>query len=538
MKRWIGCGLLALASASTQAFCGFYAGKADAHLFNEASQVVIARHGVRTVLTLVSGYQGEPSEFALVVPTPQGIQPHQVQVLDPALVEQLDAYSAPRLAESHDADPCQRSRFRWGPIPRPEDPRYPPPPSPHPHYSPDPTVLGVTVETRFTRGEYDIVNLSARESEGLETWLQENGYRLPQGASAALKPYINQGMRFLVAKVHLPAQERGAAQRLRPLQLDYESPHFMLPLRLGMLNARPGQPQDLIVYALTPNGRVESQNYPNKTVPAHLNLPPLAKPSFAQVYQALFAEAAQREQHRTVFTEYVGKMSECERCVVAPLRVEQQVRLGAFWVQNPGFVAADLARFGGGGPVVLTRLHLRTTLESFPEDLMLTDTGTAQNWQARYEVQQPHEGTVAACSARLGQENCAAICRPRVAALPVPPPKPRHRMEKSGVEIPHPGAIIVSGPMEGVEASLFGNRAVLQRDCETQCHSGRLRDLSRAARYYERTVPERVAAEKRTLAQLTGWSLAEIDAMPEAHRHDAPLGAERFKTHWWARSPR
>jgi hypothetical protein len=50
--------------------------------------------------------------------------------------------------------------------------------------------LGVTVEAEYTVGEYDIVILSAKESDGLETWLQSNGYKIPDGASAALQPYI------------------------------------------------------------------------------------------------------------------------------------------------------------------------------------------------------------------------------------------------------------------------------------------------------------------------------------------------------------
>ena len=43
--------------------------------------------------------------------------------------------------------------------------------------------LGVTIEARYTVGEYDILILSAKESGGLETWLTENGYRIPAGAT-------------------------------------------------------------------------------------------------------------------------------------------------------------------------------------------------------------------------------------------------------------------------------------------------------------------------------------------------------------------
>lgn len=39
--------------------------------------------------------------------------------------------------------------------------------------------LDVTVEASYTVGEYDIVMLSAKQSNGLETWLRENGYKMP-----------------------------------------------------------------------------------------------------------------------------------------------------------------------------------------------------------------------------------------------------------------------------------------------------------------------------------------------------------------------
>jgi hypothetical protein len=53
-----------------QAFCGFYAGKADANLFNEASQVVMVRDGKRTVISMLNDYKGPLSEFAWWCPHP------------------------------------------------------------------------------------------------------------------------------------------------------------------------------------------------------------------------------------------------------------------------------------------------------------------------------------------------------------------------------------------------------------------------------------------------------------------------------------
>lgn len=108
--------------------------------------------------------------------------------------------------------------------------------------------LGVTVEAKYTVGEYDIVILSAKYSEGLETWLKGNGYRIPKGTSDILGSYIKQKMRFFVAKVNLKEHSKLGFSYLRPIQVAYESPKFMLPIRLGTINA--DGPQELFIYIL------------------------------------------------------------------------------------------------------------------------------------------------------------------------------------------------------------------------------------------------------------------------------------------------
>ena len=57
-------------AASASAFCGFYVGKADTQLFNKASEVAIARHDNKTVITMANDFKGDVKEFAMVVPVP------------------------------------------------------------------------------------------------------------------------------------------------------------------------------------------------------------------------------------------------------------------------------------------------------------------------------------------------------------------------------------------------------------------------------------------------------------------------------------
>ena len=91
---------------SALAFCGFYVAKADSKLYNKASQVVIARKDNRTVLTMANDYQGDVKDFAMVVPVPTVLKEEQVIVAKPKIIERLDAFSAPRLVEYFDEDPC------------------------------------------------------------------------------------------------------------------------------------------------------------------------------------------------------------------------------------------------------------------------------------------------------------------------------------------------------------------------------------------------------------------------------------------------
>src|SRR4028118_1686067 len=179
------------------AFCGFYVAKADTKLYNQASQVILARNGDRTVLTMANDYQGDVKDFAIVVPVPVVLQQDQVNVGDPKIIERLDAFSAPRLVEYFDPDPCMDytpDNTQSGGTRGAEDEL-------ESRFNRDANALGVTVEARFSVGEYDILMLSAKESNGLETWLRQNDYRIPQGANQLLRPYIRQNMKFFVAKV-------------------------------------------------------------------------------------------------------------------------------------------------------------------------------------------------------------------------------------------------------------------------------------------------------------------------------------------------
>jgi hypothetical protein len=256
--------------------------------------------------------------------------------------------------------------------------------------------LGVTIEAQYTVGEYDILILTAQQSTGLETWLRENGYRIPSGASEVIASYLKQNMRFFVAKVNLSEQAKLGFTYLRPLQVAYESPKFMLPIRLGMVNAKGSQ--DLFVFALTRRGRVETTNYRAVKLPADMELPVFLKQpnEFGAFYKAMFTRQVQSQNGHAVFTEYAWDMRWCDPCAADPLSSGELRQLGVFWADNGVRVPPD---------VFLTRLHVRYDGAHFPEDLVFQETADRANFQGRYVLRHAWTGADACGEAAAYQRS-------------------------------------------------------------------------------------------------------------------------------------
>ncbi|HSO32609.1 MAG TPA: DUF2330 domain-containing protein [Labilithrix sp.] len=319
--------LFALTPRVAAAFCGFYVSGADAKLFADATQVVMMREGTRTVLAMQNDYQGPPKDFAMVIPVPVILQKENVKTLPKELFAKVDALSAPRLVEYWEQDPCR---------------------------GPDQgglKLLGgagfgsgggaglagigggtstVRIEAQFEVGEYEILILSAQDSGGLDAWLRGRGYKIPDNAEPALRPYVQAGSKFFVAKVNVAKVtfEGGRAQ-LSPLRFHYDSETFTLPVRLGMLNS--SGTQDLIVQILAPRAqRYAVANYPAATIPTNLDVAESARGSFPAFYAALLDKTLEKTPGAVV-TEYAWGASSCDPCPgsVQGLTTDDLATLGA-----------------------------------------------------------------------------------------------------------------------------------------------------------------------------------------------------------------
>lgn len=370
------------------AFCGFYVAKADSKIFNKASQVIIARDGNKTVITMSNDFQGKVKNFAMVVPVPQVLQERNIRVVDRNIFDKLDAYSSPRLVEYHDPAPCNLySRDKS--VMSNSSPRFAKQKEMKLEESEADADLGVTIQAKYNVGEYDILILSATQSNGLKKWLTQNGYKIPKNAEEVLDPYIKSDMKFFVAKVNLSKFENEVYTDLRPLQITLNSPKFMLPIRLGMANGKGNQ--DLIIYTLTKKGRVECTNYRTIKMPTGMEMPTFIKDDFGNFYADVFKKRWERNRGKAVYLEYSWDISprnfvKCDPCVSPAPNFSDMQRAGAWWVAG-----------SRDENVHFTRLHVRYNRKNFPQDLKFQTTPNETNFQARYVLRHPYTGDVS-CS--------------------------------------------------------------------------------------------------------------------------------------------
>jgi hypothetical protein len=390
------------------AFCGFYVSEGNTKLYNNATQVVLLRDGTRTALSMQNNYQGPPDKFAMVVPVPVVLQKEQVKTLDRGVLDKIDQLDAPRLVEYWEQDPC------WEPPPenrelldfgmRKEMMMAPSPTEAH---------ALVRIEAKFAVGEYDIVILSAEDATALETWLKQEKYSIPDGAEPYLRPYVQAGSKFFVAKVD-PQKvkfENGMAT-LSPLRFHYDTETFTLPIRLGLINSKDAQ--DLIVHILAKDKRYEAANYPNVTIPTNLDVEESVRGSFGPFYAALF-DATLAKNPKSIVTEYAWDASSCDPCP-GPTLDENDLRvLGGDSLPTPP---------QGAWGWTLTRLHARYDANALGADLVfkeapaivggrefLTDgkalekgsqPSSTNNFQGRYAVRHAWTGPIACANPHRG----------------------------------------------------------------------------------------------------------------------------------------
>ena len=421
--------LVALAETAS-AFCGFYVAGSNATLRNDATQVVLMRKGTRTVLAMQNDYKGPPEAFALVVPVPVVLAKDDVRTLPKEVFAHVEAMGAPRLVEYWEQDPCPKeSEGRYGAMGfgagtgtgygigggrggmRGRD-------------------LGVTVEAKFAVGEYQILILSAKDSTGLDTWLRQEHYTIPEGAEPLLRPYVESGMKFFVAKVD-PSKvtfDASGHAALSPLRFHYDSEEFSLPIRLGLANS--GGTQDLIVSIFAPYQRYEVANYKNVTIPTNIDVDDRVRDDFGAFYAQLFDRTLQSNPGAIV-TEYAWQATSCDPCTGPTLQPEELATLGGDVLDKEGVRGGGFPTVSLGQPTVkgdldkaIIRRYLKRNIQKLSycyEKELLGKPGLAGTINVSFGI--TTDGKVTSTTGTGVSANVATCVVSVIASIEFPKPK-------------------------------------------------------------------------------------------------------------------
>jgi hypothetical protein len=316
----------------------------------DTAQIAIARQGDLTTFSVSINPAGDPQDFALVLPVPEVLAQEQVRTLDGALFARLDAYTAPRFVRS----PCQTSDSAAGG-------------NDGGGGEEEGGTGEVVVEASYLVGDYEVVILSAEESDALIDWLNANGYQLPEGAGPMVQEYIDQGVFFLAAKV-APEAALADGSPLAPLQIAYRSELFSIPIRLATLNS-PGV-QDMVIYTVTSSegGEVGISNYPAMQMADACIMDSGAEADFSAWYEAQFTESwaaseAENDGAASYLVEFADRFNQCNPCTSA--LEEGDVEALGFATANPY-------------DTFITRLRFRYTPEQATGELSLYESGRTE----------------------------------------------------------------------------------------------------------------------------------------------------------------
>jgi len=326
----LGACLLLLTAAPARAFPGFLASKTKAEIKVNSTQIVLMKKGNATAVTVMSDYEGPLDPFAMVLVVPADVTAERVTTLKREFVDRLDGISAPRFHEYWEQDPCDPGPVEqeWqrnmkadassaflggGDMPQSTQKVA--------------KELSLDVQAKQKEGEYSFTLLGKDES--VAAWLKSKGYAVPANAEQAVAPYVQAGMRVVVAQVDTKRIELvgGDRAQLSPIRFWTEQPYTKIPDRVGLVNSG-GKQQELIVYVLDPEQRYETKNYKNLFPPTNVEVDFSVKERIGEFYAALQDIIAQKSPG-SFLNEFAWPSDGCgQPCATEPIAIAELLSLG------------------------------------------------------------------------------------------------------------------------------------------------------------------------------------------------------------------
>jgi MYXO-CTERM domain-containing protein len=330
---WTAAAVLLMGQPAA-AFPGFYVGKNAAKRLANSTHVVIMRKGDTSAVTVMPDYQGPFEPFALVMAVPADVTPEHVKIVKRNFVDRVEQMTAPRFHEFWEMDPCEPgpaqqewernmaassdTAFLGGAMPSSGEKRVP-----------KELLLTVTPEYK-DKSEYGLSLLSEEESKNLVETLKQQGWVVPEAAANAAKPYVDAGMKFVVATVDPDAMELIGGDRavLSPIRFSTEKPYESVTSRLGLAAADPTQKQELVLYTLHPDAQYETKNYKTLVPPTNIEVDFKVKERMGEFYGGLHDLILQKNPNAFLL-EYAWQSEGCGRpCQNEPLLIHEILSLG------------------------------------------------------------------------------------------------------------------------------------------------------------------------------------------------------------------
>ncbi len=281
-----------------------------------------------TAVTVMPDYQGPIQPFALITVVPGDVDIERVTTLKREFVDRVDTVSAPRFSEFWEMDPCEpgKAEQEWErDMTAKADTGFMGVMQTDPSKKVAKELL-VDVTAKQKEGEYKISILDSWDQ--LSKWLSDKGYKAPEGTEAALKPYLDAGMKLLVADVDANRIELvgGDRAQLSPIRFWTEGAYDTIPARLGLVSAP--EKQELLVYVLDPKSRSEVKNYPTKFAPTNLTVDFEVKERMGEFYAGLH-DLFLAKNPGTFLTEFAWPTGGCgQPCASEALLPHELVSLG------------------------------------------------------------------------------------------------------------------------------------------------------------------------------------------------------------------
>ena len=216
---------------------------------NQQAEQIIFEVGESTVTAhVLIRYQGDPAQFAWIVPVPN--QP-QLAVTEPAvfaLLDELTAQNVSVLDRSACPEPAYVCRYHFDPCDDGDDGgtggAFVRPPDADGGGEPP---GGVDVLDMQVVGDYETVTFAASDAALAVQWLQDNGFVVNDTMTPYMQPYIDAGMVFVAAKLVAGA----GLDAIKPLSMTYQGTTPMIPLKLTAVAAEPHLTVTAYIYGQT-----------------------------------------------------------------------------------------------------------------------------------------------------------------------------------------------------------------------------------------------------------------------------------------------